>query len=139
MRVSAPIELAQGKSAMASSEQTSRGNTASLANDGDGATRWSASSAGTPAWWRVDLGAVHRVTRVEVDWEFARPYGYRVEISSDDVQYAPLVDRSTSADATQSQFADVTTSCRYVRITVTQVTASPISWPSFWEVRVFGN
>jgi hypothetical protein len=132
------MELAQNKSATASSEQTSKGNLAGLGNDGDSTTRWSAADGMTPKWWRVDLGAPHHISRVEIDWEFARPYGYLIEVSPNDMMYTTLVDRSTSTDATQNQSADVNAMARYVRITVTSVTALPISWPSFFEVRVFG-
>jgi hypothetical protein len=132
-------ELARGKTVVASSEQTSKGNVASLANDGDSTTRWSASAATVPSWWRVDLGAVHTISRVEIDWEFPRAYGYRVEGSNDDSTYATLMDRSGSTDMTQNQFCDFNTSARYVRITVTAVTTNPISWPSMWEVRVYGQ
>jgi hypothetical protein len=133
-----PVELARNKSATASSEQTSRGNLAPLGNDGSASTRWSASGPETPIWWRVDLGATHRLARVEIDWEFARTYGYLIEISNDDVAYVTAIDRSASADTAQSQSASVNSSARYLRITVTAVTSVPISWASFWEVRVFG-
>jgi alpha-L-fucosidase len=132
------VELAFNKSATASSEQTSKGNLAPLGNDGDPGTRWSAADAITPKWWRVDLGATHRISRVEIDWEFARPYGYLIEVSPNDTMYTTLVDRSANGDPTQSQAADVNAMGRYVRITVTSVTAIPISWASFWEVRVYG-
>ncbi|HEY3593872.1 MAG TPA: discoidin domain-containing protein, partial [Polyangiaceae bacterium] len=88
------IELASGKPATASSEQTSKGNLAGLGNDGIPTTRWSAADATTPKWWRVDLGAAHHISRVEIDWEFPRPYGYLIEVSTNDTTYATLVDRS---------------------------------------------
>jgi hypothetical protein len=133
------IELAQNKPAIASSEQTSRGNLAPRGNDGSAFTRWSAAGPETPTWWRVDLGAPHWLSRIEIDWEFARPYGYLIEISDDDVTYVTAVDRSLSSDATQNQSAVMSISARYVRVTVTAVIAFPITYPGFWEVRVFGT
>lgn len=133
------VELAHSKSVVASTEQTSKGNLAPLGNDGDPNTRWSASEALTPSWWRVDLGAAHHLSRVEIDWEFARSYGYLIEVSGDDIGYTTVVNRSASTDSSQNQSADIDVNARYVRITVTALTASPITWPSFWEVRVFGS
>jgi alpha-L-fucosidase len=132
------VELAQGKSAAASTEQTTRGNLAPLGNDGNRATRWSASGAETPNWWRVDLGQTYRLSRVEIDWEYARAYGYRIEVSDDNANYITVVDRSNSMDATRNQTTDVNASARYVQITVTTLPVYPITWASFWEVRVFG-
>jgi hypothetical protein len=133
------IELARSKSVLASTEQTSRANLAPLGNDGDPSTRWSASEALTPSWWRVDLGAAHHLSRVEIDWEFARPYGYLIEVSGDDIGYSTVVNRSASTDSRQNQSADIDVNARYVRITVTALTVSPITWPSFWELRVLGQ
>jgi hypothetical protein len=134
----APMELGRGKSAIASSEQTSKGNLAPLGNDGDSSTRWSAADAMTPKWWRVDLGAPHRISRVEIDWEFPRVYGYTIDVSSNDTVYTTVVDRSTNSDPTQNQGADVDANGRYVRVTITSVVSLPITWASFYEVRVFG-
>jgi hypothetical protein len=133
------VELAHNKNVAASTEQTSKGNLAPLGNDGDPSTRWSASEALIPSWWRVDLGAAHHLSRVEIDWEFARSYGYLIEVSGDDIGYTTVVDRSASTDPRQNQSADIDVTARYVRITVTALTASPITWPSFWELRVFGQ
>lgn len=136
--VGAPrINLALNKSATASSEQTSKGNLAPLGNDGDPNSRWSSADALTPKWWRVDLGTMRRISRVEIDWEFARVYGYLIEVSNDDLRYFPIVDRSNNADPTQSQGANVNATARYVRITITSVVSSPVTWASFWEIRVF--
>jgi hypothetical protein len=133
-----PVELAQGKSVTASSEETSRGNLALLGNDGNPSTRWSASDGTIPAWWRVDLGLTYRLSRVEIDWEFARRYGYRIEVSDDDLNYVTVVDRSNNVDAAQKQTVNLNTSARFVKITVTWLTPFPASWASFWEVRVYG-
>jgi len=133
------VELAHNKNVAASTEQASKGNLAPLGNDGDPNTRWSASEAFIPSWWRVDLGAAHHLSRVEIDWEFARVYGYLIEVSSDDIGYTTVVDRSASTDSRQNQSADIDVNARYVRITVTALTASPITWASFWELRVFGQ
>jgi hypothetical protein len=131
-------ELAHNRPVAASSEQTSKGNVAPLGNDGNSTTRWSAADGNTPKWWRVDLGSVHRLSRIEIDWEFARVYGYVIEVSSDDTNYTVIIDRSNSFDSSENQGADVNASGRYVRVTVTALTANPITWASFYEARVYG-
>jgi F5/8 type C domain len=134
------LELARNKEVLASSEQLSRGgNVAPFGNDGSPTTRWSAAGPSVPEWWRVDLGVLHDIARIEIDWEFARPYGYLIEASTDDSSYIVIADRSGNTDPMQSQHADVVVSARYVRITVVAVTTMPISWPSFWEMRVWGR
>src|SRR5215471_13749139 len=112
------VELAHNKNVSASTEQTSKGNLAPLGNDGDPSTRWSASEAFIPSWWRVDLGGPHHLSRVEIDWEFARSYGYLIEVSGDDIGYTTVVDRSASTDSRQNQSADIDVNARYVRLTV---------------------
>ncbi|WP_418960699.1 discoidin domain-containing protein [Streptomyces tritici] len=53
---------------------------AGRAADGDTGTRW-ASEWSDDQWLRLDLGAVHRVGRVTLDWERAHARAYRIELS----------------------------------------------------------
>jgi hypothetical protein len=127
--------LSQGKPATASSFQT--GNGVANGNDGSLSTRWTASSATYPQWWRVDLGASHSLTQAVTNWynSSTRSYKYKIEVSSDDVTYTTIVDqtgRTANGDSTDNFSA----TARYVRITVT---GSSAGWASFYEFKVYGN
>lgn len=130
------IELALGRPATAKGAQTA--NPVTNGNDGIPTTRFCAADGTTGNWWRVDLGAVHQLARVEIMWEFARQYGYLVELSSDDVSYTTAADLSATTDTMQTQTVPLSTSARYLRITIAALPASPVTWMSFFEVRVYG-
>ncbi|MEU3889946.1 discoidin domain-containing protein [Streptomyces sp. NPDC029041] len=52
-----PANIAADKTATASSEETSKGNTAAKAVDGSTATRWCGGNGNTGRWLKVDLGS----------------------------------------------------------------------------------
>lgn len=129
--------LSAGKAATASSFQA--GNDVAFGNDSNPSTRWSASSSSYPQWWKVDLGGACDLTTVAIDWynpsNLTRYYRYRIEVSSDDVTYTTVVDRTNNTQ--KGTIADqVAATARYVRITVT---GSDTGWASFHECRVYGN
>jgi hypothetical protein len=106
----APVLLSQGQPVTASSFQT--GNDPSLGNDGSLTTRWGASGPGYPQWWRVDLGANHNLSQVVINWYDAstRSYQYRIEVSTDDVNYTTVIDqtgRTATGDTTDNFTATV--------------------------------
>ena len=72
-------------------------------------------------------------------WEFARQYGYLVEVSSDDVTYTTGADLTSTTDTLQTQTVPLSASARYVRITATALPTSPITWMSFFEIKVYGS
>ena len=129
--------LSQGKAATASSFQT--GNGVSNGNDGSLTTRWTASGATFPQWWRVDLGASHSLTQAVTDWYNAstRSYQYKIEVSSDDVTYTTVVNQ-TARTATGNSTDNFSATGRYVRITVTG-SGSSGGWASFYEFQVYGK
>jgi hypothetical protein len=129
--------LALGKVASADSVQST--NPVANGNDGNTSTRWAAANGSTGHWWKVDLGASHPLTGSEVMWEFARNYKYRVEVSSDNVSWVTVADRTASTSIAQTQTDNFTATARYVRITVTGLVVDPVTWASFFEFRVFGN
>jgi hypothetical protein len=49
-----------------SSSVYSVNHTANKGNDGDTGTLWSTTSADTNGWWQVDLGALYKLSRIEV-------------------------------------------------------------------------
>ncbi|HEX8346057.1 MAG TPA: discoidin domain-containing protein [Actinoplanes sp.] len=130
----AATDLAQGRTATASSSQS--GRPASAGNDGDAATRWCAASSATGQWWQVDLGAEADLSGTEVTWEFARDYRYRIDTSTDGSTWRPASDRSAGAGTAQVRSDTFTARARYVRITVTALPAG--TWASFFSFRVYG-
>jgi hypothetical protein len=129
--------IARNKSASADSEESSKGNTANKGNDGSNSTRWCANNGNNNHWWKVDLGALYDIVGTEVMWEFdGQRYGYIISVSSDNVSWKTVVNKSNNNNFNQVQ-QDLFTasSVRYVRITITQL--SPGSWASFWEFKVF--
>ena len=108
------------------------------ANDGKtSVTRWTASGGAYPQWWRVDLGSMCNITNATISWYNGVAFQYRIEISTDDVNYATLVD--ATANAVQNTTTDnFSATARYVRVTVTGVTPSG-GWAAFYECQIFGT
>jgi hypothetical protein len=75
--VSQAADLALNKPATASSTQAV-GWEPFKANDGNSSTRWS-SVFSVPQWWRVNLGSIHSINRVELNWEIAYASRYRIQ------------------------------------------------------------
>ncbi len=127
--------LSQGRTATASSYQA--GNEVAKGNDGNTSTRWAASSASFPQWWKVDLGAGHNLSIVDINWynSSSRSYKYKIEVSSNDSTYTTVVDKTgnTVAGDTSDSFS---ATGRYVRITITGTSAG---WASAYEFRIYGN
>ncbi|MEV5269390.1 discoidin domain-containing protein, partial [Streptomyces werraensis] len=76
--------LARGAEATASSAEWNPFTSYAPARavDGDQGTRW-ASDWSDGQWLRLDLGAVHRISRVTLDWERAYGSSYRIDVSPD--------------------------------------------------------
>ena len=106
-------DLALNQPASASTTDPSAG-TPQAANDGDPTTRWSSDFADNQ-WWRVDLGAVKSVDRVEVNWEAAYASSYRIQTSTDGTTYSDAANASRAGAG-----LEVTTfsarNARYVRL-----------------------
>jgi beta-galactosidase len=126
--------------AKASSEESTKGNTADKGNDGDTSTRWCSGDGSTPQWWQIDLGGTFDLTGSEVTWEFFnRVYRYQIDVSGNGRDWKTVVDKTGNTNQSQIQrnsFAAA--SVTYVRITVTS-TGDAGTWASFWEFKVFGS
>ncbi|MEW1871397.1 discoidin domain-containing protein [Streptomyces caelestis] len=94
----AGANLAEGAPATASSAEWNpfTSYAPGRAVDGDRGTRW-ASDWSDDQWLRVDLGATHQVGRVILDWERAYGTSYRVDLSTDGVNWR-TVWSTTSGD-----------------------------------------
>jgi hypothetical protein len=119
----------------ASSEQD--GNLAVNANNVDPVfTRWCSASSGYPAWWQVDLGSARQVNKAVISWfdDDGRSYRYRIEGSTDGVNYSTLVDRTdnTAPYTTSDSFSGT---ARWVRVTVT---GGNSSYPSIYDAQIYG-
>lgn len=131
-------DLAQGKPASADSSQSA--HAPSAGNDGNADTRWSANNGAPNHWWQVDLGASHTLTGSAVNWESAgRVYQYKVETSTNATAWITVVDKTTNTSTLQTQQDRFTSTARYVKITVTGLPASPVTWASFFAFQVFGR
>jgi hypothetical protein len=131
--------VALGKTSSASSQETSKGNTANNGNDGSTTTRWCASDGSLNQWWKVDLGKTYDLAGSEVMWEFASTrYGYRIDVSANNISWVLVVNKTGNTNTAQIQ-TDLfnAKSVRYVRITITSLAVG--SWASFWELKVFAS
>jgi beta-glucanase (GH16 family) len=125
--------LAQGKPTTASSTENA-GTPASAATDGNTGTRWS-SAFSDPQWVRVDLGATHSITKVNLNWEAAYAKAFQVQTSNDGTNWTTIYSTTTGTGGNQT--LDVNGSGRYVRVNGTQ-RATQYGY-SLWEFGVFGS
>ncbi len=127
--------VALNKPATSSSEES--GNNTSKGNDGSYATRWCASGNSANQWWKVDLGDQYDLSYYNISWEMAATYKYFIEVSSDNVNWTKVVDKTGNSSTDQLQGGDlIAKSVRYVRLTVTQNPSW--YWTSFYEIEIFG-
>ena len=134
---SAPVNLARGKAAKASSTEWSLFGTyaAGRANDGSLSTRW-ASAWGPSAWWQVDLGSAQQVGRVAVNWEAAYATGWSVQVSGDGSSWRTVWSTTTGGSGTDvAVFAPTT--ARFVRV-VGGTRATQYGY-SIWEAGVYAR
>ncbi|MFI7428088.1 penicillin acylase family protein [Micromonospora sp. NPDC049836] len=106
--------LAQGRSATASSTQFLTSYTPDKAVDGSLGSRWG-SSYNDNQWLRVDLGAARTVGRVVLRWESAYGSAYRIEVSGDGTTWQPVFSTTAGNGGVDNlTFAPVT--ARYLRM-----------------------
>ncbi|MEV6924792.1 discoidin domain-containing protein [Dactylosporangium sp. NPDC051485] len=125
--------LSQGHPATASSVENA-GLSAANAVDGSATTRWSSAFA-DPQWLQVDLGAVHQVNRVVLNWEAAYAKAFQIQTSADGVAWSTVYSTTTGAGGAQD--LTVAGSGRYVRVYGTQ-RATQYGY-SLYEFQVYGT
>jgi beta-glucanase (GH16 family) len=125
--------LSQGHPATASSLENSSFPAAN-AVDGNTATRWS-SAFSDPQWLQVDLGSVHTISQVVLNWEAAYGKAFQIQTSTDGTNWTTVYSATSGTGGTQA--VPVSGSGRYVRMYGTQ-RATPYGY-SLWEFQVFGT
>jgi hypothetical protein len=123
------------------SSTESRMLSASFAVDGKVTTRWSSnlSRNGTghdPEWMYVDLGSVHTIGEVKLQWEAAYGKAYQIQTSNDTKNWTSIY-TTTSGDGGTDDLTGLTGSGRYVRMHGT-VRGTKYGY-SLWEFQVFGS
>lgn len=127
----AATNIAVGKTASADSGNSSASN----GNDDSPYTQWRVDDPNGNHWWKVDLGQTYDLTGTEVMWEAAQLYHYKVDVSSDGINWTTRVDKSGNTDTNQTQTDNFTASgIRYVRIVCLDA-----AWIGMYELSVFGT
>ncbi|MEO6598950.1 MAG: discoidin domain-containing protein [Polyangiaceae bacterium] len=131
--------LSRGKPVSADSVQL--GHLAADGNDASLTTRWCAADAATGHNWQVDLGQLRTLGKLQIAWEKAENYRFKVDGSADGQVWKLLLDQTatTSTAATQMYPLAQAPQARWVRITITAVPTNIIAWASFFDFSVFGH
>ena len=126
-----PVSLSQGQPATASSYDTTY--VPANAVDGNLSTRWSSAMGSDPQWIYVDTGAIQSINRVRAVWEAAYATHYKIQFSSDLVNWQDMYVTTSGTGGTVD--IPVFGSGRYVRMHGTQ-RGTPYGY-SLWEFQVF--
>lgn len=129
-----PQNLAKGKTAVASSVETSTTYVANNVTDGSYTTRWS-SAFSDPQWVYVDLGANYDINEVKITWETAYATAYQVQVSADASNWTTIKTVSGNTTTT-NDLTGLTGIGRYVRIYGT-ARATAYGY-SVYEMEVYG-
>lgn len=122
--VFSPAPLTTGATATASGVEAAS-FPASLAIDGNDATRWSANYVERP-WIAVDLGSAQRFGELSLKWEGASAKDYTVEVSSDAQTWTPVATRTGLAAGARTDLVTFTpVTARHLRVTITAKNLSP--------------
>lgn len=130
-----PQNLAKGKTAVASSVETSTAYVATNATDGSYSTRWS-SAYSDPQWLYVDLGANYDLSEVKITWETAYATAYQVQVSADANTWTTIKTVSGNTTTT-NDLTGLSGTGRYVRIYAT-ARATAYGY-SIFELEVYGT
>jgi hypothetical protein len=133
--VSQAADLALNKPATASSTQAV-GWEPFKANDGNSSTRWS-SVFSVPQWWRVNLGSIHSINRVELNWEIAYASRYRIQTRTTTSGTWSMAATITNSSAGAKVHTFASRNAREVRI---YADAKGTPWGvSLWDAKVCDN
>ncbi|MFI6291580.1 cellulase family glycosylhydrolase [Nonomuraea sp. NPDC050790] len=115
-----------------SSSVEGAGFEASLAVDGDAATRWASAEGADPQWIRLDLGTTSTISGVTLTWEAAYAKSYKIQTSPDGSTWTDVYSTTTGDGGTDQ--LSVSGSGRYIRMYGTQ-RGTPYGY-SLWEFDV---
>jgi hypothetical protein len=134
--------ISQGKTATSSSNS----DTANKANDGDYYSEWVGQNT-WPSTWTVDLSKAYSLTDIQISWWMMKGseayYQYKVEGSTDGINYNLLLDKSTGYHDYGFTTDSLSGTARYIRVTLinAKLMNNTSNWytPQLYEVKVFGN
>lgn len=129
----APL-VSAGKPVRASSIEEGK-YAAARAVDGDEKTRWSSNFA-DPQWIEVDLGAVHRIEGVRLNWERAAASSYDIQVSADRTSWQTVHSRKGGRGGVET-FTGLKAPGRYVRM-LGHARKTEYGY-SLWEFEVYGR
>lgn len=130
--IDAPVNLAVGKPAVASSVETGY-FTANKAFDENSGTRWS-SDPSDSQWIYVDLGQTFTLNRVKLNWETAYAKSYAIQVSGDAVNWNTVYS-TTNGDGGIDDLTFAPVNARYVRMNGSQ---RATAWGySLWDFEVY--
>jgi hypothetical protein len=125
--------LSQGRPTTASSLEQPVFSAAN-ATDGNTGTRWS-SAFSDPQWLQVDLGSVHQLSHVLLNWEAAYGKAFQIQTSNDGSNWTTVFSTTNGTGGVQD--VPVSGSGRFVRMNGTQ--RGTAFGYSLWEFQVFGT
>jgi riboflavin synthase alpha subunit len=129
-----PLEPIANTTATASS--IVGGNTAAMAVDGNGGTRWE-SARSDPQWITVDLGSNYSITGVKLTWETAAGKDYKIQVSTDNVNWVDAYTKTGGTGGTENITFTTAVTGRYVRMYGTARTTG--YGYSLWGFEVYGT
>lgn len=136
-KISSGLLLSQWQPATASSIESSS-LPASNAVDGKTTTRWASAPGHDPQWLRIDLGAIHTIDAVSLNWEAAYAKAYQVQTSVDGSTWTSIY--STSSGGGGVENLSVSGTGRYVRMYGTARNTVRSDWGySLWEMQIYGS
>jgi CxxC motif-containing protein (DUF1111 family)/predicted lipoprotein with Yx(FWY)xxD motif len=109
---------------------------ASLAVDGDMATRWESAHGVDPSWITLDLGASYALSEVVIHWEAANAATYEIQGSTDNSSWTTLASVSGGVFGERTDSIDVSGTYRYVRMY--GLIRTSVYGYSIWEIEVYG-
>lgn len=129
--------LSYGAAATASSTRTTDGDVGPEKTvDSDSTTRWTSDYA-DGQWLQLDLGAVHDLTEVKLNWENATAKDFTIDVSADGHTWTTVAGVTGNSAAGWMAFPGLTVSGRYVRLDLT--TRATSYGFSLWDVEVYGT
>lgn len=133
-----PTLLSQGCSVTASSTRTTDGSVVP-ANvvDGETTTRWTSDYLDNQ-WIMIDLGAVHHITDIKLDWEAAAGQDYDLAVSVDGQTWTTVATVTGNTQVGWLDYPGLNAQGRYVRMDG-GTRLLPAYGFSLWEFQVFGQ